>query len=297
KFAVVEVLKRDAKADFGRRDFKEALQKYNRALAFLAEARMSALELPTDDFERVRAEAEASCGPGEPWYFRVLWGAMAQAALTCDDEASKLFANVSLCHGRLGAWSQAQGAAAAAVELNRAWTKAQYRLAEAQSHLGLHKVALSQARRARLCSDPEEVQEVSRLQARVLARSLRDRGVGLDSFDKFDVEQTKDERELEEYKALAMLELDVFRSLPSYRPGIERLTFPDLHAAGDRAWDVDRPQPVRFDDYVRHVVETEGGEKLRDSGDWHAWASAMGSQVRAGLDNLLALHMCDRGDD
>jgi len=294
-FALVDVLRREAKVCMDRKDYTEALKKYSTALAFLAEARMLQVGLPVDDWDLTRTEAESACGPGEPWYFRVLWGAMVQASVPRDEEAAKLFSNLSLCHGRLGAWPQAQGAATAAMHLNPDWTKARYRLAEAQSQSGMHRSALTQARQARQGAERLEVAEVSQLQARVLSRAMKEAGVSLDTFDGLDVESVQDEHTLEEYKALAMLERDVFHSLPGWSEGIEVKTFPLLHATGDRVWDVDRPQPVRFDDYVQHIGDTEGGAEFKESTDWQAWAAATSGKIRAGLEHVLVAYR-DCGD-
>jgi len=285
--ALVEELRDEAKVCIGRKDYTEALKKYSAALALLAEARMVQLGLPVDDWNNTRTEAELACGLGEPWYFRVLWGAMAQASAPQDEEAAKLFSNMSLCHGRLEAWPQAQGAASASIQLKADWTKGRYHLAEAQSQLGMHCFALAQARQARLGAQPLEVAEISQLQARVLSRSMKEAGISLESFDRFDVESVRDEKTLEEYKALAMLERDVFHSLPGWSDGIEVKTFPVLHAAQDRVWDVDRPQPVRFDDYLQHIGDTEGGTEFKESTDWQAWAAATSRNIRAGLDSVL----------
>lgn len=285
RLCLVSVLKSEAKELMDQGDYAGAIKKYDIALGILAEARMVALGMPAEDWERMKGAAEEACTPGEPWYFRILWGAMAQAGVSQDEEAAKLFSNMSLCHGRVKEWPMAGGAAQAALQLWPEWTKARYRLAEAMSHLGQHTHALAEAKRARVGMTKAESLDISVLQARLLARALGAARVGLENLDGLDTEPASQEQ-LEWYKALAQLERDVFRASSDWKEGLEAAAFPDLFPTGDGVWDVDRALPVRFDDFVMHT--TKMYPQFQESGVWQSWAKGTSTLIRKGLEDLLA---------
>lgn len=280
------VLKKKKKAAecMDAKDYAGAVGKYSDALAVLAESRMLLLGMPEEDWERFRETAQSACGPGEPWYFRVLWGAMTQSGACKDEEAAKLFSNMSLCHGRLDEWPKAQGDANAALALWPDWTKARYRLSEAMSNLGEHHTALIEACKARTGSAPSEVKEITALLARLLTRAMTAAGTKLASFDDLDVEQAE-AQQVQQYKTIAMLERDVFHATPGWSEGIEAKASPSLFSTLEGTWDVDRPQPVRFKDYWLHLSKTDS--RFAEDPLWQSWAKHTSQQIREGLDKLL----------
>lgn len=284
RLCIVKVLKAEAKARMDVDDYQGALDKYDKALGFLAEARMVALGLPAEDWERTREAAESSCSPGEPWYFRILWGAMMQAHVLQDEDAAKLFSNMSLCHGRLDEWPQANGKASAALALWPEWTKARYRLTEALSHIGDQCSALMEARKARASVAQAESAEIAALQARAMSRAMAAESLSLEGLDGLTPESTS-VLKVEQYQALAMLERDAFRSCSDWREGLETALFPHLFPEGENVFDMDRSQPVRFDDYVRFFKQSHS--QFQEDEPWKVWAKDMSNQIREGLEKLL----------
>eukprot|EP00746_Dinoflagellata_sp_MGD_P165930 gnl/MRDRNA2_/MRDRNA2_95496_c0_seq1.p1 gnl/MRDRNA2_/MRDRNA2_95496_c0~~gnl/MRDRNA2_/MRDRNA2_95496_c0_seq1.p1 ORF type:complete len:308 (-),score=73.97 gnl/MRDRNA2_/MRDRNA2_95496_c0_seq1:75-998(-) len=285
-----QALKLKAKPLLDEKDYEGAIKLYDEALGFLAEARMLASGMPEADWERMRAAAESACGPGEPWHFRILWGAMRSSGgeKAKDEEAAKLFSNMSLCHGRLGEWPKAQGNASAALHLWPSWTKAQYRLAEALSHCGQHCAALTTARQAKQGMAPADATEISSLQKQVLSSAMKASGTDMKRFDVFDTKSATPDL-LEQYKALAMLEKDVFRAFPEWKAGIEADTFPFLYPDGKGVWDLpghlDREQPVRFDDYVTNMSKMQ--PQFQNHVPWQEWAKCMSNRIRNELERIL----------
>jgi len=283
RLALVAAKKNDAKNAMDVSDYASAIEMYEKALEILAEARMVALGLASDDWEATRCAAEAACGEGEPWCFRVIWGAMAQRGEVRDEDAAKLFSNLSLCHGRCNEWARAQGDASAALNLWPEWTKAIYRLSEAYSHLGNHGAALTQARRARLGAGKDQA-DIRTLHARVLSRSLQASNLRLHDLEGLNPENST-QLQIEQYQALALLERDVFRASSGWREGMEAIEFPHLYPSADDVWDTHRPQPVRFADYIKHFLTTD--PKFQADARWQSWANDYATNIRAGLDKLV----------
>jgi len=194
---LVEVVKKEANDLVSRKDFEEALTKYDRALELLAQARTIGGGASSDQFEDLKEMSEKACQPGEPWYFRVLLAAMKQSGwageegpVARDEEAAKLFSNRSMCNARLSRWAQSHCDASAALYLWPGWTKANYRVTEALANSGQLRAALLQARKARDGALRSETSDISALQARTLTKALKADGKTLKDFDEgFDVEK------------------------------------------------------------------------------------------------------------
>lgn len=244
---------------------------------------MLSIGMPADSWTGIREAASATCAPGEPWSFRVLWGAMNQCSGDRDEEAAKLFSNISLCYGRMGEWNRAGGPADAAISLWPAWPKARYRMAEALSHTGPHHPALVQARKARENAPADEVKDIAALQVRVLSRALVAAGMKLSAFDTFDPE-AGGEAEREHYQALVQIERDVFRALPDWKEQVEATLFPELFPDGKGAWDTE-DQKLRFQAYT--AVLCRDKPSLQEETAWLTWATLTSRQIRTGLEKLL----------
>merc|ERR1712217_310787 len=148
---------------------------------------------------------------------------------------------------------------------------------------GNHSAALTQARRARLGAGTDQA-DIRALHVRVLSRSLKASNLRLQDLDGLSPENgTQDQ--LEQYQALALLERDVFRASSGWREGMQAIEFPHLYPSSEDIWDKHRPQPIRFNDYIKHFSTTD--PKFQEDVRWQSWANDYATNIRAGLDKLI----------
>eukprot|EP00747_Dinoflagellata_sp_TGD_P184287 gnl/TRDRNA2_/TRDRNA2_39784_c0_seq1.p1 gnl/TRDRNA2_/TRDRNA2_39784_c0~~gnl/TRDRNA2_/TRDRNA2_39784_c0_seq1.p1 ORF type:complete len:332 (+),score=67.73 gnl/TRDRNA2_/TRDRNA2_39784_c0_seq1:37-996(+) len=293
--ALVATKKTEANQLLKARDHEGALNMYDEALGLLAQARMVGLGISAEAWSKMLTAAKAASKPGESWYFKVLFGALAQSGVQGapggkkDEEAAKLYSNKSMCDGRLGLWAQARDDARGALALWPGWTKARYRLTEALSNLKEHDAALVEANKARAGAGPAESQEISGLLARMLCKAMNAAGQSLETLQGIDVESVSQVLQ-EQYKALAMLERDAFHEIPGWSAGMEIKDFPLLYTGYSgperiSAWDSDQASPIRFDDFVQLSGKQP---RFQEDSAWQSWAKETSEKIRAGLETLLA---------
>jgi len=156
------------------------------------------------------------------------------------------------------------------------------------SNLKEHDAALVEANKARAGAGPAEREEISGLLARMLCKAMNAADQSLDSLQGIEIETVSPMLQ-EQYKALAMLERDVFREIPGWCAGLEIRDFPLLytgHSGPERvsAWDSDRASPIRFDDFVQLSGKQS---RFQEDPTWQTWSKETSGKIRAGLEKLI----------